>query len=848
MNRVHGLHLIVLTSLCCVALSAGEGDRRSVLWRGGSIAVEDAADSVLVSPSGNFSCGFYKVATNAYTLAVWFTASADATVAWTANRDTPVNGVGSRAELRKDGSLVLQDYDGRVVWSTNTSGTPADRAQLLDTGNLVVSDAAGNRLWQSFDWPTDTLLPEQPVTRYRQLVSAEARGSPYSGYYKFYFDSSNILNLMYDGPEISSNYWPDPFKKWWDNNRTAFNSSRHGSFDRRGVFTASDQLQFNASDMGDGGVMRRLTLDYDGNLRLYSLDAAAGRWHVTWVAVQRQCDVHGLCGRYGICTYSQGPTCSCPDGYVPHDASDWSKGCRRTFDVRCGEDVAFAEMRHTDYWGFDLNYTAGISFDTCRRLCLVDCRCEAFGYRQGTGECYPKISLWNGRVMSIPYQTIYLKFPTGAKNLNPSLLHFDGHTCTMDERDATVSSSYLHGRRNTINFIYFYSFLAVVFVVEAIFVVVGYLFVFRADSVAAGRVGDEGYSLVFSHFRRFTYDELSDATCGFRDEIAKGGTGSVYKGVLEDGRSIAVKRLDEMTQADEVFRSELSVIGRINHMNLVRIWGFCSEHPHRLLVSEFVENGSLDKALFCDDGESSGVVVLPWRSRYKIAVGVAKALAYLHHECLEWIVHCDVKPENILLDGDFEPKVTDFGLVKLLSRDAGSHMALSRVQGTRGYITPECWTVGRSINGKADVYSFGVVLLELVRGQRVCDWVAAAATADGAWNVQRLAVWLKEKLKCDDGELPAWLEELVDARLRGDFNHVQAAGLLELAVSCVDGEPSRRPSMSTVVHKLISLDTIEHHLYATHELAANAAVVSLVGDVGGINCVCRVEDLNCFSC
>ncbi|KAF2936263.1 hypothetical protein DAI22_04g290800 [Oryza sativa Japonica Group] len=849
MNRVHGLHLIVLTSLCCVALSAGEGDRRSVLWRGGSIAVEDAADSVLVSPSGNFSCGFYKVATNAYTLAVWFTASADATVAWTANRDTPVNGVGSRAELRKDGSLVLQDYDGRVVWSTNTSGTPADRAQLLDTGNLVVSDAAGNRLWQSFDWPTDTLLPEQPVTRYRQLVSAEARGSPYSGYYKFYFDSSNILNLMYDGPEISSNYWPDPFKKWWDNNRTAFNSSRHGSFDRRGVFTASDQLQFNASDMGDGGVMRRLTLDYDGNLRLYSLDAAAGRWHVTWVAVQRQCDVHGLCGRYGICTYSQGPTCSCPDGYVPHDASDWSKGCRRTFDVRCGEDVAFAEMRHTDYWGFDLNYTAGISFDTCRRLCLVDCRCEAFGYRQGTGECYPKISLWNGRVMSIPYQTIYLKFPTGAKNLNPSLLHFDGHTCTMDERDATVSSSYLHGRRNTINFIYFYSFLAVVFVVEAIFVVVGYLFVFRADSVAAGRVGDEGYSLVFSHFRRFTYDELSDATCGFRDEIAKGGTGSVYKGVLEDGRSIAVKRLDEMTQADEVFRSELSVIGRINHMNLVRIWGFCSEHPHRLLVSEFVENGSLDRALFDgDDGEDNTGVVLPWRSRYKIAVGVAKALAYLHHECLEWIVHCDVKPENILLDGDFEPKVTDFGLVKLLSRDAGSHMALSRVQGTRGYITPECWTVGRSINGKADVYSFGVVLLELVRGQRVCDWVAAAATADGAWNVQRLAVWLKEKLKCDDGELPAWLEELVDARLRGDFNHVQAAGLLELAVSCVDGEPSRRPSMSTVVHKLISLDTIEHHLYATHELAANAAVVSLVGDVGGINCVCRVEDLNCFSC
>ncbi|KAL5216251.1 hypothetical protein ABZP36_007652 [Zizania latifolia] len=549
------LLVVVVAFLCCVAVSAG--DRRSVLWRGSSIAVEDASSHVLVSPNGNFSCGFHRVATNAYTFAVWFTASADASVvAWTANRDGPVNGVGSRAELRRDGSLVLQDFDGRVVWSTNTSDTTADRARLLDSGNLVVADAAGNTLWQSFDWPTDTLLPEQPITRYKQLVSASAKGLPYSGYYKFYFDSNNILNLMYDGPEISSNYWPDPFNKWWDNNRTAYNSSRYGSFDRRGVFSASDQTQFNASDMGEPGVMRRLTLDYDGNLRLYSLDAAAGRWHVTWVAVARQCDVHGVCGRYGICAYRPGPTCSCPDGYVATDPSDWSKGCRRRFDVRCDEPFVFPEMPHTDFWGFDFNFTAGLTLKTCRQICLDDCNCEAFGYKKGSGKCYPKISLWNGRVWSVPDdQAIYLKVPVRVKNLglDPTLLHFGGHACTMDERDTSVvSSSYLHGRGNTINFIYFYCFLAVVFVMEAIFVVVGYLFVFRADSAAAGRDRDEGYSLMVSHFRRFTYDELLNATCRFTDELAKGSTGSVYKGVLEDGRSIAVKRLGELTQADEV--------------------------------------------------------------------------------------------------------------------------------------------------------------------------------------------------------------------------------------------------------------------------------------------------------
>ncbi|KAL6651542.1 hypothetical protein ACP70R_010467 [Stipagrostis hirtigluma subsp. patula] len=796
---------LLLTALPSPALSAS--GRRSILWRGDSITVEDAPGEALVSPSGNFSCGFHKVATNAYTFAVWFTRSADATAAWTANRDAPVNGRGSRAEFRRDGSLVLQDFDGRVVWSTNTSGTQADRVQLLDTGNLVVADAAGRALWQSFEWPTDTLLPEQPITRHKRLVSASARGLPYSGYYNFYFDSSNILNLIYDGPEISSNYWPDPFNKWWENNRTAYNSSRYGSLDRLGRFTASDNMQFNASDMG-AGVMRRLTLDYDGNLRLYSLDDADGSWRVTWVALPRQCDVHGVCGRYGMCAYRPGPACSCPEGFVVADAGDWTKGCRRQFDVRCGEDVYFAEMPLFDFWGFDFNYTPGLTFETCKQICLDDCNCEAFGYKIGTGKCYPKISLWNGRTPD-KNQNIFLKVPTRLRNLNlnPTVLDFRGHACSVGEQNTTaVSSSYLHARGSKINFSYFYWFLTAVFVVEAIFIAVGYLFVFRADP-AAGRVrDDEGYALLFSHFRRFTYDELSNATGKFSDELGRGATGAVYRGVLDDGRSVAVKLLEELTQADEVFRSELSVIGRINHMNLVRMWGFCSEHSHRLLVSEYVENGSLDRALFHGDG--GGESVLGWHSRYKISVGVAKGLAYLHHECLEWIVHCDVKPENILLDAELEPKITDFGLVKLLSRDACGRLVLSRVRGTRGYIAPE-WAMNLPITGKADVYSFGVVLLELLRGQRVCDWVVGGREEEEEevhLDFQRLVALLRDKIKRDE-QRSSWLEEeFVDARLRGDFIHSQAAGMLELAVSCVDDDPNRRPSMNAVLQKLLSLE------------------------------------------
>ncbi|CAN6277190.1 unnamed protein product [Urochloa humidicola] len=813
--------LLLLASSPSPALSAAIG-RRSTLRRGDSIAVEDASTDLLVSPSGNFSCGFYKVATNAYTFAVWFARSADATVAWTANRDAPVNGRGSRAVFRRDGSLVLQDFDGRVVWRTATNtttgggGAPADRVQLLDAGNLVVADAAGNALWQSFDWPTDTLLPDQPITRYKRLVSASARGLPYSGYYNLYFDSNNILNLIYDGPEISSNYWPDPFKQWWENNRTAYNSSRYGSLDRHGRFTASDHTQFNASDMDDGGgVMRRLTLDYDGNLRLYSLDVRDGTWRATWVALPRQCDVHGVCGRYGVCAYLPELACSCPEGFVAGDAGDWSKGCRREFDVRCGEPVYFTEMPGFDFWGFDFNYTPGVTFDTCRKMCLDDCDCQAFGYRMGTGECYPKISLWNGQAPNILKQNIFLKVPTRLKNLNlnPAVLDFHGHACTVHERNA--SASYFHARGNKINFTYFYSFLAAAFVVEAVFIAVGYVFVFRAadPAAAAGRRvlphDEEGYALLCSHFRRFTYDELSEATGKFKEKLGRGASGTVYKGVLEDGRSIAVKRLDDLTQADEVFRSEMSVIGRINHMNLVRTWGFCSEHAHRILVSEFVENGSLDKALFAGG--------LGWRSRYKVAVGVARGLAYLHHECLEWIVHCDVKPENILLDAELEPKITDFGLVKLLSRrDACGRLVMSRstAQGGtrgRGYVAPE-WAMGLPITGKADVYSFGVVLLELIRGRRVCDWVVVGDGREEDHqgvrvDLQRHVGCLREKMTKGENERASWMDgEFVDPRLRGDFNHLQAVEMLELAVACVDEDPNRRPSMNAVLQKLLSLE------------------------------------------
>jgi hypothetical protein len=257
-------------------------DQKSFLTRRSSISTQDDTTAILVSPNDDFSCGFYKVATNAFTFSIWFSRSSEKTVAWTANRDAPVNGKGSRLTFQNDGTLALLDYNGKVVWSTNTTATQANRAELLNNGNLVVMDLQGQHLWRSFDSPTDTLLPLQPITRNVKLVSASARGLLYSGFYNFLFDSNNILTLVYNGPDTASIYWPNP--------------SVH-------------LFKFEDSDLGDH-VMRRLTLDYDGNLRLYSLNETSGNWSVSWMAFSRLCQMHGVCGINSICNYIPRLHCS----------------------------------------------------------------------------------------------------------------------------------------------------------------------------------------------------------------------------------------------------------------------------------------------------------------------------------------------------------------------------------------------------------------------------------------------------------------------------------------------------------------------------------------------------------
>ncbi|XP_017977300.1 PREDICTED: putative receptor protein kinase ZmPK1 [Theobroma cacao] len=786
------LFLIVIS----VCFSLASSRNPNILPRGSSLSVEHDSD-LLISADNTFTCGFCSVGENAYCFSIWFTNSKEKTVAWMANRDKPVNGKGSRVSLQQDGAFVLKDVDGSTTWETNTSSTDVQKAELLDNGNLVLMDSSGKILWQSFDFPTDTLLPQQLFTKSKKLISKLRGGNYATGYFHFLFDNDNVLRLMYDGPDVSSVYWPNIDTNVFTNGRTNFNSTRIAILDDMGRFFSSDWMQFNASDSGSG-IKRRLTMDHDGNLRLYSLNNGTGLWTVSWKAVMQQCLVHGLCGRNGMCIYAPEPKCSCPPGYEMDDPSNWNKGCKPRFTRSCShsQQVRFVKIQHADFYGFDSSSLTNISLESCQTKCLEDCRCQAFGYKlSGDAKCYIKIELFNGHQSASFPSDIYLKLPLSIETSEPIVLNDTNRICNSSESTITIgASSSMYGTGGKrVRWVYLYSFASVIGAIEMLFIMSSWWLLFRRRDVHA--VVEEGYRVISSQFMKFTYIELKKATKNFREELGQGASGAVFKGVLEDERVVAVKKLENAYQMEEVFRAEVSTIGKINHMNLVRMWGFCSESRHRLLVYEYVENKSLDKLLFAEN-------ILGWKERFKIALGSAKGLAYLHHECLEWVIHCDVKPENILLDGDFEPKISDFGLAKLSQRGR-KNSEFSRIRGTKGYMAPE-WALNLPITAKVDVYGYGVVILELVKGIRLSNWVEE----DGEGQETELTRFVRVIKGKGQGEETAWIEDAVDTRLNGQFSRIQAAKMIEIGISCVEEDRNKRPTMDSIVQALMECEDV----------------------------------------
>ncbi|XP_015869873.1 probable receptor-like protein kinase At5g20050 [Ziziphus jujuba] len=301
---------------------------------------------------------------------------------------------------------------------------------------------------------------------------------------------------------------------------------------------------------------------------------------------------------------------------------------------------------------------------------------------------------------------------------------------------------------------------------------------------------------------KFRYNEIEEATDKFQALLGQGASASVFKGILSDGTSVAVKRIIGEERGEKEFRSEVAAIASVQHVNLVRLLGYCCvPSGTRYLVYEFIPNGSLDSWIFprrdshLRKNQRSGC--LSWDLRYRVAVDVAKALCYLHHDCRSRVLHLDVKPENILLDENYRAIVGDFGLSKLMGKDESR--IVTTIRGTRGYLAPE-WLLEHGISEKSDVYSYGMVLLEMIGGRRNVSCIEngneRSTSKKKKW--QYFPKIVNEKMR--EGKIM----EVVDNRLvdNGGIDEKEVKRLVYVALWCIQEKARMRPSMGLVVEML----------------------------------------------
>ncbi|XP_029126681.1 cysteine-rich receptor-like protein kinase 2 [Cajanus cajan] len=296
---------------------------------------------------------------------------------------------------------------------------------------------------------------------------------------------------------------------------------------------------------------------------------------------------------------------------------------------------------------------------------------------------------------------------------------------------------------------------------------------------------------------KYKYSDLKAATKNFseKNKLGEGGFGAVYKGTLKNGKVVAVKKLitGKSSKIDDDFESEVTLISNVHHRNLVRLLGCCSKGEDRILVYEYMANNSLDKSLF---GNKKGT--LNWKQRYDIILGIARGLAYLHEEFHVSIIHRDIKSGNILLDDEFQPKISDFGLIRLLPGDQ-SHLS-TKFAGTMGYTAPE-YALHGQLSEKADTYSFGIVVLEIISGQKSTDVNIVDDDNDDEYLLRR--AW---KLYERGMHL-----ELVDKSLDPNtYDPEEVKKVIDIALLCTQASTVVRPAMSEVVVLLSSNEFVEH--------------------------------------
>ncbi|KAL7146227.1 hypothetical protein ABFS83_06G026100 [Erythranthe nasuta] len=749
-----------------------------------------------VSDNGTFAFGFAPTDSrnDQFQLGIWFAQlPGDRTLVWSADINSPVS-KDAILDFDATGNLVVTHRD-TTVWTSNTSRV--ETALLSESGNFLLYGPDQLIAWQSFSHPSDTLLPGQPLTVDLELKSTSSPS--HGGYYTLKMlqqPTSLSLALTYNSPQSLTNfsYWSGPDISNITGHVSAvvdqegsfgivYGSSSDGAVyvykndnDSNGLSSSSPTN--NRTNTTPPSTLRRLVLETNGNLRLYRWDNdvnGSRQWVPEWAAISKPCDIAGICGN-GICNLDRSKTnASCIDILPPGNDTNNNNNNNNNYSSslnkkKCGPQFKITTVQQTSYYFSDasviLNYSDIETVSKCGDACLSDCECVAsvYGLDEEKAYCWVLRNMEFGGYEDVG-STLFVKVVSNGSMAGGS-------------SNGSMSSS--KGK-----------FLVIPIVLSMI-VLIALLFCLLYFNVRRKRILREAIekSLIVSGAPvNFSYRDLQYRTSNFSQLLGTGGFGSVYKGSLSDGTLIAVKKLDKvLPHGEKEFITEVNTIGSMHHMNLVRLCGYCSEGSQRLLVYEFMKNGSLDKWIFTSSNTFRDYEdrILDWSTRFNVAVGTAKGIAYFHEQCRNRVIHCDIKPENILLDENFCPKVSDFGLAKLMGREASR--VVTMVRGTRGYLAPE-WVSNRPITVKADVYSYGMLLLEIIGGRRNLDMTC---DAEDFFFPGRA---FKEMTN-------GTATKVADRRMEGSVEADEVVRGLKVAFWCIQDEIAVRPTMGEVVKML----------------------------------------------
>ncbi|XP_042383191.1 receptor-like serine/threonine-protein kinase SD1-7 isoform X2 [Zingiber officinale] len=761
------------------------------------------------SSSGDhlFRLGFFSLdnsSANGY-LGIWYCnlTPQEGTVVWIANRNKPVNKSMASFNFTSDGNLILFEED-RNVWSTETrsTGLNSARLQLLDSGNLVLNDSY-SILWQSFEHPndSDTYLPGMKLgfnsrtnTSWRE-VSWKNSADPSPGDYIKLIRALPIPDLVIFNR--SAKYHRSGL--WNGNEFVGHPSMANSQVAINFTFVSNENETYYMANYTapPKPVLSRTVLCHNGTSQRWFL--GTGEWQLLWSIPEDVCDMYNYCGRNKMCTKKyNGPVCQCLPGFVKIEEN----GCQSEKPLNCSSNQ-FSAVHNVKVPDTE-NATArgNISLDDCKNFCLDDCSCVAYAVISAPYGCIT----WTGDLLDLRtfddegLDDLYIRL---AGNLN-----IDSNGSTRKHAWAAIAIPLLLG---------FFLLCCVGLLMwrKRNRASTGLLLqlpnlkegdsMTRDDGSESRLVSidsedsrdlhntDKGVGMLNTLGLLPSYDfcTIKNATNNFSDgnKLGEGGFGVVYKGQLEDGQRIAVKKLSRnSSQGPNEFQNELSLIAKLQHRNLVRLLGCCIEGAERLIVLEYMENKSLDAFIY-DKTKSS---LLDWQKRLDIIIGIARGLLYLHQDSILRVIHRDLKPSNILLDRDMTPKISDFGIARIAEGDRDLADGTTRPIGTFGYMAPEYLSCGY-FSFKSDVFSFGVIVLEILSGKRNRTFGQANSGLNLLQHTYRL--W-KEGRSLN----------ILDDAVSCSYPTIKILRCIRMALLCVQDNYENRPTMTEVVMILTSED------------------------------------------